>query len=112
MQLLEQGLVHRFAMTLSARLRSGMPGQTAAHDDTALLERVESAVLRGRSHGLQRDKDLTAFVRLTFVIATNFDRHRPINDVLSSPDIASDEKISVLFASVSEFDWTLAAFYT
>jgi len=111
MQILQQSLVQRFAKVLSMKLRSDFPEQTSAHGDPSLLERVESAIVRARSYGLWRDKDVTAFVRLTVVIAPNFDRHRPINEVLTSTDIADEEKVSVLFASVSEFEWALAAFY-
>jgi len=102
-------LNHRFSEKLLPAIRDHFPTATTDIDNPALLARLQQVIGRAQAYGLTEDRDISAFVKLTFASGQYFDRYGPFQEILTNADIAPDLRIGRLLATASRNDWKMAA---
>ena len=86
-------------------LRTNHAAEVAALNDSVLKRRVKIAIARARSHGVDLQSSITAFVALMFVIAPNFDEHPIANQVLHDETVPANDRLSLLPQRMSLEGW-------
>ncbi|MBE7543326.1 MAG: hypothetical protein M9913_18430 [Bryobacteraceae bacterium] len=85
------------------------PEAVAELRDPEILRRVHLGIDRARTHDLDSDGAITAFVTLMFLVAPNFDQHPRIRKALDNPSAEPDQRIQQIFERTAEADWDEAA---
>ncbi len=75
----------------------------------SITERIGTSMLLADTFGLHEDRDVTAFVTLTFVISSRFYEFPLFRDILQDPLLPPRSKLSTLFAAAQGSDWEQAA---
>lgn len=73
--------------------------------DDMVYELVENGLDRARSHDLEQDNSLTAFVCMMFVVAPNFDQHPRIKAILADETLEPDERFEKVLDEISDEEW-------
>jgi hypothetical protein len=107
MRALETAARDSMAPALAQQMRAAFPDETAGIDERRLLERVRCALSRAWNYGLRQDRELLAFIQLTFCVGPAFDLHPPFHEILSGP-ADTLPKLDRLFAAAAPADWVAA----
>ncbi|MFN2531630.1 MAG: hypothetical protein ABR555_10060 [Pyrinomonadaceae bacterium] len=79
---------------------------TSRMSDGQLSALVQNGIARARSHGINWESSITAFVVLMFKAAPNFDEHPEIKALLIAGDKPADERFALLLQKTSAAAWT------
>jgi hypothetical protein len=109
LQAFQADLNHRFSEKLLLTIREAFSAETADISDSSLLTRLQHAISRAQFYELTEDRDISAFVKLTFASGQHFDQYSPFQKILTSTDIAPHQRVGRLLATASRNDWKLAA---
>lgn len=85
------------------------PEAVAELRDAEILRRIHLGIERARSHELDGNGPITAFVTLMFLVAPNFDQHPRIRQALADTSRDPEERMRRLFERTAEADWDEAA---
>jgi hypothetical protein len=105
MRVFQKEFDRQFCRETAAGLRLRHPAATTQLSDTQLLHRVEVALERGRSHGLETRMDLGSFIALMVVIGPVFDLHPSVGAILNDGRFSATERIDLLFLRLRPVDW-------
>jgi hypothetical protein len=93
-----------------AHLRENNTEAVAPFDDAELKRRVDIALTRARSHGIQNQRGLVLFTAFMFEIAPNFDTHPYIRALLrDDTSIPPDARIQRVADETSPEQWAEAS---
>jgi hypothetical protein len=93
-----------FIKRLARHLRSEHAGVVDCPDQK-LSERVLFGLERARRYQMRRESNLATFVALMFEFAPAFDEHPHVKQILTSADVAPEDRMNVLVEEVTEDDW-------
>jgi len=85
-------------------LRGCFPLETEPHSDDQLRVRVRECIGRASAHGLTTERQVMAFVDVTYIKGVRFDADPDgvwAKKVASNPRVSADEKMGVLLAMVN-----------
>lgn len=105
----ELSLKNRFAKKVEEELRTEHTNYVDDLNDEELHEYVLAGIDRAKSYGLENDNDISAFVKLLFVIGWYFDEYPLFNEFLTYSDYEHYERMEYLFESATKEDWNEAA---
>jgi len=94
-----------FVGLIIKHLREEDPDLVAHLSDDTFREMVTAGLARARSHGLNTDEDLMAFVSVMFEVAPNFDEHPVLHGVLTNERLPIDKRFDALFAPHLDQAW-------
>lgn len=83
----------QFINRLMDFLRQTQPTAGPPVSDETLRKMTENGVRRARSHGLDWESSIAAFVSLMFQIAPNFDEHPAFRAVLEDPSLPANQRL-------------------
>jgi hypothetical protein len=98
----------KFVDELSQTARENHADAVEDLSDEELKKYVEIGIARARGHGLLSEDAITAFVRLMFDIAPNFDEQTNIARMLKDERLEPDDRIELVLEAASEEDWAEA----
>ena len=98
----------KFVDELAQTVRENHAEAVEDVSDEELKEYVTVGIARARSHGLTFEDSITAFVRLMFDIAPNFDEQTNIARMLKDERLEPDDRIELVLEAASEEDWAEA----
>ncbi len=81
------------------------PEAVAELRDAEIMRRVRLGMDRARSHELNTEGSITAFVTLMFLVAPNFDEHPRIRKALDNQTADPDQRMQRIFQQTAEADW-------
>jgi [ribosomal protein S5]-alanine N-acetyltransferase len=99
----------RLGRELLIALEHSSPSALNGLSEQETEQRLDSALSKVTSYQFDHERDIRAFIRLSFVIGPNFDLYPPFSDVLSSQTIPIDLKMTRLFRIAQSSDWQHAA---
>lgn len=113
MAALERSGRERFGKEVVSNLRESSPHSIQGLGTSEIDERLAGALKKAERYQLRTDRDLRAFIRLSFVVGPNFDDYPPLRALLDTPptEIPSDNRMISLFQSATEQDWNRAAVF-
>lgn len=97
-----------FVAELAQTVRENHAEAVEDSSDEELKEYVRVGIARARGHGLVSEEAITAFVRLMFDIAPNFDEQTNIARMLKDERVEPDDRIELVLEAASEEDWAEA----
>ena len=74
-------------------------------EDQELRFRVKHAIEKARSYGLTKESSISVFVAHMLTISPEFDKQDAIQDALHDPDLAPDNRMQAMRATVFDEDW-------
>jgi hypothetical protein len=80
-------------------------GAVAALAVETVDEMVRRGIERARSHGIDSNSAISAFVTLMFVMAPNFDGHPVIRHLLRESEFTPDQRLERLFEVTTDESW-------
>jgi hypothetical protein len=105
LHVLDAEMERRFAVSLAKLIRDTYAADVAELDDDALMALVIEGIHRAEAYGFDSDDDVRTFVRLLFTVGWHFDEHPAIAAVLQASDLRDEERMSILFESVTREEW-------
>lgn len=107
--MLRAGTERRRVRGLVAQVTESFPRTFAGAGAADLEAAALGALARARSHGLDRDHDLAAFVELALLISPRFDEHPAVVAVLCDARVAPDRRMATLLATLPDDAWDEAS---
>jgi hypothetical protein len=100
MAVLDAYMARRFRDAIRRHLRRELPDETQAISEEDLLRRIDQGLERGRRYGLTTERDLTAFVDLTFIHGPSFEElpaMRWAKRILTNKELEGDVKMNLIY---------------
>lgn len=94
-----------FEDEVCAHVRTEHRARVAAVPEPLLRKRVKLGIERARSHGIEMQNQLAAFVALMFVSAPNFDEHPVASKALHDETVPPTDRLDVLTKRMTHEDW-------
>ena len=105
----EPGLRQKYLLRICAHLRSRNLPAVDELAEPELQRRAEIGIARARTHGLDAEWSVAAFVALMFAISPAFDRQPEIAAVLRDDSIEPNSRVDALTSRVTRQGWQNAS---
>jgi len=96
----QRSLNERLAAVLAPKIRVACGRETAALDDAALIGVLTERMAVAQHLGFTRDRDIKAFLTLTFIVSPSFYERDPFSGILADTTIPPSRQIALMLDEV------------
>ncbi|MBL8216540.1 MAG: hypothetical protein JNK87_37825 [Bryobacterales bacterium] len=93
------------ARRIDQHIAEQLPHKAAPLDAPQRLARVERAMARAYTYGLDTERDLATFVSLDFTVREGFDTHPRIQGILTDAFLPASLRMEALLTEVTLAEW-------
>ena len=109
MAVFDSGAEEQFVQRLMEYFRKSEPSAGPPVSDGTLQKMMETGVKRARSHGIDWEASIAAYIALMFQIAPNFDETTEFRQVLDDPSVPPNQRIDLIAHRVPQSAYVEAA---
>jgi len=96
MRTFQSELNQRFSWKLLPEIKKIYPRNLPPVTDLELSKQLAERILHAQSYGFTEDRDIGAFVKLTFVISPNFDKLPVFKPILRDTNLVANDRMRCL----------------